>query len=53
MIDYIVPTLPVLSSLLQFRGEDFLSMNKMGIQFYQALAESVIRLCSGDSISTR
>lgn len=49
MNEYILPVVPVLSSLLQYRGNQYFPMNQLGLQFFSALSETIIRLSGGDA----
>ena len=48
VIQYILPVLPVVSSLLQFKGVEYLPTNELALNFYGGLVESVTRLSTGD-----
>lgn len=48
LVSHILPVVPVLSSTLQYRGNDSLEMNRLGIRFFSVLGESILRISGGD-----
>ncbi|CAG9332469.1 UPL4_4 [Blepharisma stoltei] len=48
MTEYILPVVPVISTLLQYKGNPYFPMNQLGLHFFSGISESIIRLSGGD-----
>lgn len=48
LVNHILPVVPVLSNTLQYRGNEGLEMNRLGLRFFSVLGESVLRISGND-----
>ena len=49
LVAHILPVIPFIASSLQYRGNDSLDMNRLGLKFFSVLGESVLRICGNDT----
>lgn len=48
-VTHILPVIPFIAGSLQYRGNESIEMNKLGLKFFSVLGESILRISGNDA----